>query len=125
MAAKGVVAFFIVVIFSLSISTLAGLGFYAEMGVDYSNSSSDDVQAAADAMIGQEASDQSGGSVLQDFTTSAGRTLATGWQVIANLDGILILLTGMPKPLADMLRLFFQLVFSITFAAFIRGIVLQ
>jgi hypothetical protein len=123
--AKGVVAFIIVVALTLAISIMAGLGFYSSLGVDYTTAADDDVQNAANAMIGQEASDKSSGSVLQDFTTSAGRTLATGWQVIANLSGILQLLFGLPDVLANNIQTFWQITFSITFAAFIRGVVLQ
>lgn len=123
--AKGIVAFMIVIALTLSISILSGIGFYQELGVQYSSSLDDDTQAAAQAMIGQEATDKSGGSVLQDFTTSAGRTLSTGWQVIANLSGILKLLFSAPDAIANGLETFWQLTFSITFAAFIRGVVLQ
>lgn len=123
--AKGIVAFVVVLAMILSISMLSGIGFYDTMNVDYSTSAEQDVQNAADAMIGQEAADKSSGSVLQDFTTSAGRTLATAWQVIANLDGILEMLFGLPDAIADPIRLFFQMIFSVTFAGFIRGVVLQ
>lgn len=123
--AKGIVALMICVFLTLSISMLAGLGFYADMGVQYSDSADDDVQAAAEAMTGQTASDQSGGSVLQDFTTSAGRTLATGWQVIANLGGILKMLFGAPDVVASAIQTMFQMVYGISFAAFIRGVVMQ
>ena len=123
--AKGIVAFIICVAFILAISILSGLGYYADMNVQYSDSADADVQAAADAMTGQTASDQSGGSVLQDFTTSAGRTLSTGWQVIANLSGILKMLYGAPDVVASSMQTMFQIVFGISFAAFIRGVVLQ
>jgi len=123
--AKGITAFMVTVAVILSISTLSGLGFYATVGADYTDSSSESVRNAADAMIGQEASDQSSGSVLQDFTTSAGTTLATAWEVLANLSGVLQLLAGIPAAMADTVQLFFQITFSITFAAFIRGVVLQ
>jgi len=123
--AKGVTAFFVVVAVILSISTLSGLGFYQTVGAEFSNSSSADVRNAADALIGQEASDQSSGSVLEDFTTSAGTTLATAFEVLANTSGILQLLLGLPAALADQIQVFFQLVFGVTFAAFIRGVVLQ
>ncbi|MFB6198718.1 MAG: hypothetical protein ABEI52_10695 [Halobacteriaceae archaeon] len=123
--AKGIVAFVVVLALILSISMLSGIGFYSEMNVDYANSGEQDVQNAANAMIGQQAADKSSTSVLQDFTTSASRTLATAWAVIANLDGILEMLFGLPDAISDPIRLFFQMVFSVTFAAFIRGVVLQ
>ncbi|TQQ78604.1 hypothetical protein EGH24_13865 [Halonotius terrestris] len=123
--AKGIVAFFSVVALILAISMLSGIGFYQTLQVEYDSGADADVQAAADAMVGQEATDQSSDSVLQDFTTSAGRTLATGWQVIANLGGILKLLFGVPDVLATTIQTFFQMVFGVSFAAFIRGVVLQ
>ena len=122
---KGIVAFMVCVAFILAISIVSGLGYYADMNVQYSDSADADVQAAADAMTGQTASDQSGGSVLQDFTTRAGRTLSTGWQVIANLSGILKMLYGAPDVVASSMQTMFQIVFGISFAAFIRGVVLQ
>lgn len=125
MAAKGIVAFFVVVSIILSMSILSGLGVYASLNVQYSDSADKDVQRAADAMVGQTASDQSGGSVLQDFTTSAGRTLSTGWQVITNLSGILQMLFAVPEAAADAIQTMWVMVYSITFAAFIRGVVIQ
>lgn len=122
---KGITAFFIVVALTLSIPITAGLGFYDHLNVDYSSSANDDVQAAADALIGQEATDESGGSALEDFTTSASTSLSAGWQVIANLSGILQLLFGLPEELTDPIQTFFQITFSITFIAFIRGVILQ
>lgn len=123
--AKGIVAFIVVVSLTMAISIMSGLGVYAALNVQYEDTANEDVQKAADAMIGQEAADKSGGSVLQDFTTSAGRTLATGWQVLANTSGILQLLFGLPSVLTDMIQLFVQMVYGITFAAFIRGVILQ
>lgn len=122
---KGVTAFYIVTALTLTISMLAGLGYYSNLNVTYSDSSNDDVEAAADALVGQEASDKSGGSVLQEFTTSAGRTLATAWQVIANLGGVLILLFGAPAIVASTIQTAFQISYSVFFAAFIRGLVVD
>lgn len=122
---KGITAFFIVVALTLSISIMSGLGFYGMLGVSYTDSANADVQRAADSMVGQEAADKSGGSVLQDFTTSAGRTLSAAWQVLSNLSGILQLLFGIPSELADAIQTFWIMVYSVTFAAFIRGVVLQ
>jgi len=123
--AKGIVAFMIVVALTLAMSIMSGLGFYAALNVDYQDAENQDVQKAADALVGQEASNQAGGSVLEDFTSSSARTLATGWQVIANLGGILQLLLGVPDVLANALQTFWQLTYGITFAAFLRGVVLQ
>jgi len=122
---KGPVAFFVVTALVLSMSMLSGLGFYGQLGVSYEDSGRDDVSAAADALVGQEASDKSGGSVLQDFTTSAGRTISTGWQLIANTDGIIILLFGIPAAVATPIQILFNMTYGFFFAAFIRGVVVQ
>lgn len=121
--AKGIAAFVTMVAIVLAISVLGGLGFYDGMAYTVEDTANDDVQDAADALIGQNATDRSGGSVLQDFTTSAGATLSTGWQVLANTSGILQLLLLLPSELTGPLETFFQLSFGITFAAFIRGVV--
>lgn len=122
--AKGVVAFYVVVSLIVSISLLAGGGFYNELGLQYDDSANQQVESAVDTFTGQEATDRSGGSVLQDFTTSGATTLAAGWEVIKNLSGVLQML-GIPKIVADALQTVFLLTFGITFAAFIRGVVLQ
>lgn len=121
--AKGIVAFVVVTALVISLSVLAGLGFYSSLGLNYSASASDDVQAAGDALVGQEATDRGSGSALEDFTASAGTTLATAWQVIANLSGILQLLTPLPALLTDWVQRFFMIAYGITFAGFIRGVV--
>lgn len=122
--AKGVVAFYVVVCLIVAISLLAGGGFYQEIGLQYDDSANQQVESAVDTFTGQEATDRSGGSVLQDFTTSGATTLAAGWEVIKNLSGVLQML-GVPKLVADPLQTVFLLTFGITFAAFIRGVVLQ
>jgi len=123
--AKGITAFIVVLALTMSMSIMSGLGAYEALGVGYGESQNDDVAAAENALVGQQASDQASGSVLEDFTTSAGQTLSTFWQIIANLSGILQLLFGLPAVLTDTLQTFFQMVFGITFAAFIRGVILQ
>lgn len=122
--AKGIVAFYLVVGLVLSISIMAGAGFYDAVGLQYSTDANEQVQSAVDAFTGQDATDRSGGSALQDFTTSAGTTLAAGWEVIKNLSGVLQML-GIPKVIADPAQTLWLLTFGITFAAFIRGVVLQ
>lgn len=122
--AKGVVAFYVVVSLIVAISLLAGGGFYEELGLQYDDSANEQVESAVATFTGQEATDRSGGSVLQDFTTSGATTLAAGWEVIKNLSGVLQML-GVPKLVADPLQVVFLLTFGITFAAFIRGVVLQ
>lgn len=128
--AKGIAAFVIVTALIMSMSILSGVGFYSSLALDYSSSVQDCSEAnneavcnAADALIGQEATDRGSGSALEDFTSSAGTTLATGWEVLANLSGILQLLFPLPAVLTDTFQLFFQVIFGITFAGFIRGVV--
>lgn len=122
---KGIAAFVIVTALILSLSVMSGLGVYSTLGVSYSDDANADVQRAADALVGQEAADQSQDNVIEDFTTSAGSTLKTGWQVLANTSGILQMLFLVPPVLADALELMFQITYGITFAAFIRGVRLQ
>ena len=121
---KGITAFYIVLALIVSLSVLGGLGFYSSINLDYSDTGDADVEAAADALVGQEATDRSGGSVLQDFTTAGATAIATGWQVIANLSGILQLLLMLPEVLADAIERVWQITFGLTFAFFIRGLLL-
>ena len=123
--AKGITAFFVVTALVISMSILSGIGMYDALGVEVSDDANSDVQSAADAMTGQEAGDESQDNVIEDFTTSAGQTLSMGWQVISNLSGVLQMLFGVPKALADSVQVVFMLTYGITFAAFIRGVVLQ
>lgn len=121
---KGITAFYIVLSLIVALSVLGGLGFYSSINLDYSDTGNADVEAAADALVGQEATDRSGGSVLQDFTTAGATAIATGWQVIANLSGILQLLVMLPEVLADAIERVWQITFGLTFAFFIRGLLL-
>jgi hypothetical protein len=121
---KGITAFYIVLSLIVALSVLGGLGFYSSIALDYSDTGNADVEAAADALVGQEATDRSGGSVLQDFTTAGATAIATGWQVIANLSGILQLLVMLPEVLADAIERVWQITFGLTFAFFIRGLLL-
>lgn len=123
--AKGTLAFVSALALIMSLSILGGLGFYATLGIDYDDQNADaDVQAAADALVGQEASN-TGSSVFTDFTVGAANALSVGWQVISNLSGILKLLFGAPDILANTLQYFFQLMFGVTFAGFVRGVVIE
>jgi hypothetical protein len=121
---KGITAFYIVLSVIVALSMLGGIGFYSSINLDYSDSADADVQNAADALVGQEATDRSGGSVLQDFTTAGATAISTGWQVIANLSGILQLLFMLPEVVADAIQTAWQVTFGLTFAFFIRGLLL-
>lgn len=123
--AKGIAAFVTVTAFVLAISVMSGLGFYASMGVSYTDDADADVQNAADALVNQEGASQSQDNPIEDFTTSAGNTLRAGFQVVANLSGILKMLFGVPGVLAQAIQRIFQITYGITFAAFIRGVRLQ
>lgn len=120
--AKGIAAFVVVLAVTMSISILAGIGFYDQLGIDYSDPGyDDDVQAAAQAMTSQEASN-TGSSAFTDFTVGAGNSIQTFWQVLSNTSGILKLLFALPDPLAKSLQTVFQITFGVTFAGFIRGV---
>lgn len=122
---KGIAAFVVVLSIMMSISVLAGLGFYDNLNVDYTDDQyNDDVQSAADALTSQN-STTSGTNPIEDFTVGAGTSLQTIWQVLGNTSGVLQLLFGVPAVLADKLELFFQIIFGITFAGFIRGVILS
>jgi len=121
---KGIFAFVTVVALILAMGMLSGIGYFAGLEMEVPQNADDDVQNAADALVGQEATDRSGGSVLQDFTTAGATSIATGWQVIANLSGILQLLLLLPEVVADTFERMFQITFGLTFAFFIRGLVL-
>lgn len=122
--AKGIAAFVVVLAVIMSISILSGIGYYNSLNIDYSDSGyNDDVQAAAEAMTNQEAAN-TGSSVLTDFTTGAGNTISTAWQVLSNTSGVLQLLFGLPSTLTDMVETFFQIIFGVTFAGFVRGVMI-
>lgn len=123
MAAKGITVFIILMAVTLSISVLAGVGFFDAMGVDYEEGDDEDVQAALDALTSQGGTD-TGGSQIVDFTTGAANSLQTFWAVISNTSGLVKLLFGLPNIVADSIEIVFQIVFGITFLAFIRGVLL-
>jgi hypothetical protein len=121
---KGITAFYIVLAVIVSLSMLGAVGFYSSINLDYSDSANADVENAADALVGQEATDRSGGSVLQDFTTAGATAISTGWQVLSNLSGILQLLLMFPDPIADAIQQVWMITYGLTFAFFIRGLLL-
>lgn len=120
---KGVTALMVVFSILLVMGALSGVNFYSSIGMQYPSNANEQVENAADGLIGQGASDR-GGSALEDFTASAADSLSGGWEIIANLSGVLQLLILLPKPLADALQVAFQFTFSLTFLFFIRGLVL-
>lgn len=123
--AKGIAAFVVVLAIIMSISVLSGIGYYNELGVDYSDDQyNEEVQAAADAFTSQN-STTSGTSPIEDFTVGAGNTMQAAWQVISNTKGVLMLLFGIPETLAAMLETFARIVYGVTFAGFVRGVVLS
>jgi hypothetical protein len=121
---KGVTAMMLVVGVLLSVTVLAALGFYAGIGMQYPENANQQVQDAAEDFTGQEATDRSGGSAQQDFTTSAADTLSAGWEIISNTSGVLQLLVMFPKVLADAIQSFIRIAFGLMFLFFIRGLVL-
>lgn len=121
---KGITVFYIMLSVVVLMAIAGGLGFYQSIGMSVPTNANDDVQDAADALIGQEATDRSGGSVLQDFTTAGATSISSGWQVLSNTSGILQLLLLFPPVVADNVQLVFQLTFGLTFAFYIRGLLL-
>lgn len=120
--AKGIAAFVVILAPVLAISVLSGIGYYSHLHVDYDNTgASSDVQAAADALANQEATD-TGGSAIVEFTTGAANTFQSFWQVISNTSGVVKLLFGAPDSVAQQIELIFRIAFGISFAGFIRGV---
>lgn len=120
--AKGIAAFMVVLAVILSISSLSGLGYYDSLNVDYDDpAANQDVQDAANALTSPEATD-TGGTALVEFTTGPANTLRAATAVVANTSGILQLLIGLPKGVADNIQTVFQIVFGVTFIGFLRGV---
>lgn len=121
---KGITAFVVVLAVIMSISILSGIGFYDNIGLDYSDQGmDDDVQSAAAAFTSQEATD-TGGTAIVEFTTGAANTLQAAWEVLTNTSGVVKLLFSAPDSVATRFETFFRIVFGLTFAGFIRGVVL-
>jgi len=121
---KGISAFIVMLTITMSISILGGLGYYSNMHVNYQAGYNSDVQTAANAFMSQSATN-TGGNLFNDFTVGASNTLNIAWQILSNTSGVLQLLFGIPKKAAGMFQYFFQIVFGVTFLAFVRGVVLQ
>lgn len=122
--ARGVMIFYAMLGLILSLSIASGLGVADELGVGYDADYSADVQDVVDAVTSQE-QPNTGTSTFADFTIGGGRALETGWQVVSNTDAVLILLTGMPAEMATPIQDFFRILFGVTFAQFIRGVVIE
>lgn len=119
---KGIASFVVILAVIMSISVLAGIGFYDSLQVNYTGDQhNEDVQAAADAMTNQE-STTTGTNPIEDFTVGAGTTLSAAWQVISNTSGVLQLLFGLPQGVAEAMQTFIRIIYGITFAGFIRGV---
>lgn len=119
---KGIAAFVVVLAVILSIGTLSAVGYYDSLKVDYDDpSANQDVQDAADALTSPDATD-TGGTALVEFTTGPANALQASWAVLSNTSGLLQLLIGLPKSVADPIQTFFQVIFGITFIGFLRGV---
>lgn len=121
---RGVMIFYVMLALILAISIAAGLGVPDTLGVGHDVTYDEDVQAVVDAMTEQE-QPNTGTSTFADFTIGGGRALQSGWQVITNTDAVLRLLTGMPQEAAGPIQTFFRIVFGVSFAQFIRGVVIE
>lgn len=119
----GTNVFYSMLALTLALSMAAGIGLPGAMGLQYEDGYNEDVQSVVDAMTDQE-QPNTGTSTFADFTIGGGRALQTGWQVIGNTKGVLMLLTGMPAAAAGPIETFFQITFGVSFAMFIRGVVL-
>lgn len=108
----------------LALSMAAGAGVPDALGMSVSDHYADDVNDVVDAMTDQK-QPNTGESTFADFTIGGGRALQTLWQVVTNTDAVLILLTGMPRSLATGIQTFVVIVFGVTFAQFIRGVLIE
>lgn len=119
---KGIAAFVVILAAIMSISVLAGIGYFDAWGVDYGGTNADaDVQAAADALTNPEATD-TGGTALVEFTTGPANALQAASAVVGNTSGVIKLLFGLPDVVADTAETFFQIIFFVSFLAFLRGV---
>lgn len=121
---RGVMIFYSMLALILAISMASGLGVPDQLGVGVSADYDEDVQDVVDAMTDQS-QPNTGTSTFADFTIGGGKALQTGWQVISNTDAVLRLLTGMPESMAGGIQTLFRIVFGLTFAQFIRGVVIE
>lgn len=119
---KGIAAFVGVLAIILAISSLSAIGYYDSLNVDYDDpSANQDVQDAADALTNPEATD-TGGTALVEFTTGPANALRAASAVVGNTSGVLQLLIGLPKSVADDIETFVRVIFFITFIGFLRGV---
>lgn len=122
---KGIAAFVVVLAVIMSISILSGVGYYDELGISYDTGTDADVQAAADALTDQNATDTAGANAIVEFTSGAADTLNTVRVVVTNTGGLLQLLFGLPNIVAETIEKFFQIIVGITFIGFIRGVLID
>jgi hypothetical protein len=120
----GIKAFYVMLSFILALSIVAGLGIPDLLNMSHSATYDEDVNAVIDAMTSQE-QPNTGTSTFADFTIGGGRALHTGWQVIGNTKGVVMLITGVPESVAAPVQSFFRIAFGLSFAQFIRGVVIN
>jgi len=120
----GIKAFYVMLSFMLALSMVSGLGVPDAIGMASSTTYDEDVQEVVNAMTDQN-QPSTGTSAFADFTIGGGRALETAWQVINNTPAVIKLLTGAPDAVASPIGNFFRIAFGVSFAMFIRGVVLN
>lgn len=123
--ARGITAFVFIVALILSMSILGSVGYYAEMHIDMDvEGQNQDVEEAADQLSGIEFGEGRSGSILQG-PLAVVTPVVSGYQVfsgvLGNTSGVLQLLYGLPKGVADTLEMMFRLVMFITLIYLIRS----
>lgn len=125
--ARGIAAFVFVVSLVFSMSILGGVGYYAALGVDVeADSHNQDVQEAAEQLESIEFGEGRSGSILEGplaVVMPVIGILKTFIAVLKNTSGLMQLLYGVPKAVADPIETLFRLAMLITLAFLIRGAV--
>ena len=123
--ARGIAAFVMIASLILSMGILGGIGYYAELGVQYGiDGQNEDVQAAADDLSGVDYDEDRSPSILQG-PLAAVIPFVDGFlalkAIIGNTSGVLQLLFGLPAVVADSLQLFFRIAMLVTLYFAVRG----
>jgi len=124
--ARGIGAFMFITSLVLAMTILTGMGFYGDLGMNIDASSQNaDVQRAVDQLNSTEFGENRGASILEGplaVVVPFIQVLNTFTTVLGNTSGILQLLFGLPKLVADTLETVFQLAMLVTTVFAIRGI---
>lgn len=122
---RGTAAFVVLAALVMSMTVLSGLGFYAEMGAEVDVSGqNEDVQAAADQLSGIEFGEGRSSAILQGplaAVVPVVRIFQSFTTVLGNTSGVIQLLYGAPKIVADQIELLFRIMMLVTIAYAIRS----